>query len=374
MPRLLILCEFPTLLGGEQSMLATLPTVASAGFDIVVAAPRDGMLAGALLARGIDQVSWETTDGQGKRFPLTALRERLESIFCSVRPDLVHANSLSTARIAGPVTSHCGIPSIGHLRDIISLTSQAVEDLNKHSALLAVSHATRDFHVAQGLNSTKCRVLYNGVDLAKFRPRSSVGYLHRQLGLPFDATLVAVIGQLGLRKGTDIALAAALQVAEQQPNVQWLIAGERTSGKLESEEFEKKLHDLADQPPLAGHVHFLGTRRDVAQWLAECTLLVHAARQEPLGRVLLEAAACGLAVVATDVGGTREIFPIGSSSAVLVPSDRPQEIAEAVGSLLNDADRRRALGSAARCRAEEAFDIRVAAKRLADIYEQVMQS
>ncbi len=45
MPRLLILCEYPTLLGGERSMLATLPAVAAAGFDIFVAAPPSGPLA-----------------------------------------------------------------------------------------------------------------------------------------------------------------------------------------------------------------------------------------------------------------------------------------------------------------------------------------
>ena len=319
------------------------------------------MLAGALHVRGIIHVGWETADNSGKRLPLDELRSGLAVILRDIRPDLIHANSLSTARIAGPVAAQMGVPSIGHLRDIITLTRQAINDLNQHTQIVAVSHATRDFHIAQGLTPDKCSVLYNGVNLERFRPGNSVAYLQRQLGLPYTTPLVAVIGQLGLRKGTDIVLEAALKVAEHASEVHWLIVGERTSNKRESAEFEAKLHELADQPTLAGRVHFLGTRDDVEQWLGECALLVHAARQEPLGRVLLEAAACGMAVVATDVGGTREIFPVDSDSAVLVRPDQPNELAEAVLSLLRDDNRRRALGASARRRAEDAFDIQVAA-------------
>ena len=133
----------------------------------------------------------------------------------------------------------------------------------------------------------KCVVLNNGVDLDEFQPRPPTGYLHRELDLPASARLIAVIGQLGLRKGTDVALAAALQIADNAPDVHWLIVGERTSNKAESHEFEALLRSIAAEQPLAGRVHFLGSRSDVAQLLNECTLLVHAARQEPLGRVLL---------------------------------------------------------------------------------------
>ena len=128
----------------------------------------------------------------------------------------------------------------------------------------------------------------------------------------------------------------------------------------------------AQEPPLAGRVHFLGTRNDVPQLLPECALLVHAARQEPLGRVLLEAAACGLAVVATDVGGTREIFPTEADGAVLVPADDPVAIADAVTALLGDDARRAALGRAGRRRAEAAFDVHSAAARLIDLYQSVL--
>src|SRR5262245_23991865 len=146
MPRLLILCEYPTLLGGERSMLATLPAVAAVSFEILVAAPPDGDLAAALKQRGITQVAWRT-HAAGERLPLSALRADLEKIIRNAQPDLLHANSLSTSRISGPVAVETRTRSIGHLRDIVKLSTQAIDDLNSHQQLIAVSRATRDFHV-----------------------------------------------------------------------------------------------------------------------------------------------------------------------------------------------------------------------------------
>jgi glycosyltransferase involved in cell wall biosynthesis len=359
-------------LGGERSMLSTLPAIAADGFEILVAAPPCGPLADELRARGLTQLPWLTHDGLGKRRPLDRLREDLANLVLQARPNLIHANSLSTARISGPVATTCDVRSIGHLRDILNLATQAVKDLNTHYRLVAVSRATRDFHVAQGLTAPKCVVVNNGVDLAEFQPQPATGYLHREINLPANARLCAVIGQLGLRKGTDVALAAALQVADQFSDVHWLVVGERTSTKDESREFEDLLRSIAADRLLAGHVHFLGSRTDVPALLAECHLLVHAARQEPLGRVLLEAAASGRAIVATDVGGTREIFPIEANAAILVPADDRSALADAVGSLLSDDERRHQLGAAARQRVESAFDIRNAAANLVEQYRDVL--
>jgi glycosyltransferase involved in cell wall biosynthesis len=373
MPRLLILCEYPTLLGGERSMLATLPAVAADGFDILVAAPSDGPLGNELSRRGIFHLEWRTLDEDGRRLPLNQLRAELTNLIRQTAPDVLHANSLSTARISGPVAVGCGLRSIGHLRDILKLAAQAIEDLNSHSRVLAVSNATRDFHVAQGLSATKCQVLHNGVDLAEFFPRPSTGYLHREFSLPANARCATIIGQIGLRKGTDVALQAAQQIAVEFPELHWLVVGERTSNKDESREFEATLHAMATESSLAGRVHFLGNRTDVPVLLTECDLLVHTARQEPLGRVLLEAAASGMAIVATHVGGTREIFPPDAQTAALIPPDDPGALAEAVRSLLRDDVQRNAIKAAARRRAESAFDIRNAAANLIEQYRTVLK-
>ena len=371
MPNALLLCEYPTTSGGEQSMLATLDGVRRAGMDVAVIAPPEGPLAKTLAATGVEVLPFLFRDSTGNRFPQDRLRAELAQLLGRRRPDLLHANSLAMGRLSGPVAADLKLPSIAHLRDIIGLSAQAVADLNRHTRLLAVSEATRAFHVAQGLAAEKTHVLYNGVDLDRFQPRSKSGYLHRELGLAPEADLVGTIGQICLRKGQDVLVHAAAILAEKLPNVHFVIVGERWSDKPESRQFEQALRDAATGK-LAGRLHLLGFRHDVDRVLNELCLLVHPARQEPLGRVLLEAAASGVPVVATDVGGTREIFPPDGEAARLVPSDDPGAMAAAVLELMGDEGLRARLGAAARRRTETTFDAERATAGLVEHYQQVI--
>ncbi len=370
MPEVLLLCEYATLNGGERSMLATLDGVRAAGFTPAVVAPPLKSLASALRARGVEVVPLPFYNARGTRCSKNELREFLAGLIRRRRPDVLHANSLSMGRLSGPVAAELGVPSLAHLRDIIKLSRQAMADLNRHRRLLAVSAATRDYHVSRGLAAERTHVLYNGVDLKQFRPRSRSGYLHGELGLPPEARLVGTIGQIALRKGQDVLARAAAIVAETSPNLHFLIAGRRHSQKDESREFEMTLRAAATGA-LAGRWHLLGLRDDVDRILGELTLLVHPARQEPLGRVLLEAAASGVATIATDVGGTGEIFPAESKSARLVPPDAPHAMAAAIAELALDQSMRSRLAASARRRAEEAFDVSCAVANLVGHYQEL---
>ena len=373
MPRLLLLCEYASLNGGERSMLATLGGVVGAGFSVSVAAPEEGPLAEMLAAAGVEVLPFSVFDRAGSRMSQGQARELIGELIRRHRPQLVHANSLSMGRMVGPVAAELDVPCIAHLRDIIKLSAKAVDDLNQNTRLIAVSGATRDFHVAGGLADDKTRVLYNGVDLDRFHPRPATGYLHRELGLPADARLVGAIGQIGLRKGLDVLAAAAVLLKDKLPEVHYLIVGRRWSDKEESRRFEDDLRAVA-AGELSGRMHFLGVRNDVDRLLGELTLLAHAARQEPLGRVLLESAASGIAVVATDVGGTREIFPPEFDAASLIPPDDAESLAAAISRLLGDEERRVKQSVAAWCRVKQAFSAERAAASLVTQYHQTIES
>jgi glycosyltransferase involved in cell wall biosynthesis len=365
-----VLFEHPTLLGGERSWLATAAAHREAGFLPLAIAPAGGPLADALAASGIEQAAWSVRGSRGRR-ELPALREELRRLLVDLSPALVHANSLSMTRLAAPVCRDLGVPILGHIRDIVRLSAAAVHDVNLADRLLAVSEATRRFHVAQGVDAERVHVVYNGVNLLEFGPLCGIPKvgLAEELALSNAARLVITIGQIGMRKGTDIFVELAGCVLRQRSDVHFLIVGERTSGKVEAARFEIDVLEKASRPPCRGHVHLLGTRSDVAQILAQVDIVVHAARQEPLGRVLLESAASARAIVATDVGGTREIFPASSRAALVVPKCEPGEVAAsellagALRLLVDDAARA-ALGQAARRRAEEQFDARESERRL----------
>jgi len=416
MPRLALLSEFPTLAGGEQSMLSTLPALLADGFEITVLAPPGGPLEQAVRALGVAFHPLVTSraaraDGTGgtaaASLPnpppavphLSSAREQLSDQLRRLRPDLLHANSLAMARLAGPVAAQLSLASVAHLRDIVRLSAKAVGDINRNSRILAVSAATRQHHLAAGLDPSRSHVLYNGVDLGYFRPRPASGYLHRELDLPANARLIAMIGQICLRKGQDVFVRAASTLAKRDASLHFLVVGKRFSAKEESRQFELSARTFASEH-LPGRMHWLGTRSDVARLMNELSLLLHPARQEPLGRVLLEGAASGLPVVATNVGGTAEIFMPDSSpanvaacglsgassgamdpatgtnaneiAALLVPPDEHDVMAEAAWSILANRSFADRLSRAARRRAEKAFDIRLAAANLRAHYEAVL--
>lgn len=352
-------------------MLSTLELVVSAGFLLTVACPSTGALADRLRCIGISQVPFEIRSADGARYPQDECRRRLHEILVEQEPDLVHANSLSTARLSGPVVARLGLRSIGHLRDIVRLSRRAVQDLNEHSRMLAVSEATRRYHVQQEIDENRTFVLHNGVDLERFHPGDDRRWLREQLGLHESARLALTIGQIGLRKGHDVLIDAAIRVSASLLHLHWLVVGERHSEKDESRRFESDVHEAA-AGPLGGRMHLLGWRDDVERIMRGADVLVHPARQEPLGRVLLEAAASGLPVLATDVGGTREIFPSDDDGAILVPTGDAAALAGGIVRVLTDDALRRSMADATRRRAEAAFDVRRAATELVKHYREVL--
>ncbi len=389
----LVLFEYATLNGGENSLLSMVPTLKAKGVHLTALAPTAGPLAGALAALNIPTRPW-LLDGQTNRLPQETLawRQRISEVLAERRPDIVHANSVSISRRLGPVARALAIPSLGHLRDIVGLSHQARDDVQCLDRILAVSQATRAWHVSRGMTNRRLKVLYNGVDLRVFHPRQPTGELQRALGIPETSRLIGCVGQLGMRKGTDIVLGSARLLAREFPDVHWIIVGERHSAKREAIEFCEQLTRLATSSPLVGRVHFLGRRQDMPAVFSQLTMLVHAARQEPLGRVLLEAAATALPVVATSVGGTSEIFrPVPSRSfdkvaaprnaqdlckrtgrrefparsALLVPSDDVQATAVACRRILVDSSLAAELGRVARNRVAGRFDV---AKRACELF------
>jgi glycosyltransferase involved in cell wall biosynthesis len=373
----LVVFEYGTLNGGERSMLLVFDALRSrrAGpeaIDIVAAGPADGRLAQALSERGLPRFPLQLRDAAGRRVGReTACRQLLAAVEWA-EPDVVHANSLSMGRLTGAIAARIRVPTVAHLRDILRLSAAACAELNRNRLLVAVSEATRAFHAEQGLDAARLRVIRNGVDGDEFQPRPRAGSLRDELELPPDAFLIGTIGQIGLRKGQDVLAAAAPSVAARLPHAHFVIVGERYSSKLESIRFEESILERFEAAGLARRLHRLGYRTDVARLMSELDLLVHPARQEPLGRVLLEAAAAGLPVVATAVGGTTEILTDGESARLVPPDDAPA-LAGAILELAGDAALRDRLARSARLRTEHEFSPNRAADALAALWHAAVK-
>ncbi len=352
-------------------MLQAIQFMNSPSFECIGLAPPRGRLADALRNQGVDHVPLSLLDEHARRLPREVACQKIVEAIQTVAPAVVHANSLAMGRLTGAVSLRLSQPCVSHLRDIIKLSQSAIRDLNQNRLLLAVSAATRRFLVAQGLADERTRVVYNGIDCEQFSPCRSREKLRHELGLTPHALVLLTVGQIGLRKGLDVLAAAAPAVAARIPDVHFVVVGERNSVKAESVAYEQHLLDEFTRHGLGERFHRLGYRDDVAQLLREADLLIHPARQEPLGRVLLEAAAAGLPIIATAVGGTTEILT-DRVSARLVPPDDSSALAQAIVELAFDEPLRQRLAVAAREHIELDFDIRRAATRLSEVWQQVL--
>lgn len=332
---MLVLFEYASLNGGEMSFLSAAPYLRLEGIEITAYVLEEGPLLERLRQASISYTLPAYPPGAS----LPEKRQRLAELLRSQTPDLIHSNSLSMTRLAAPVARSLDIPHLGHLRDIANPSRQVLEDLAQSRLLIAVSAAVKGWYTGLGIPAEKIAVLHNGVDLEAFRPGERVGPVRMELGLG-ERPVVIGIGQLGLRKGFEVWLNAARRIVEAVPESVFLIVGEQHSQKQETREHVAELRRLADLDGLVGNVFWLGRRDDVAQILREADLLMHAARQEPLGRVLLEALASGLPIVATGVGGTGEILPPDDHSIAIAGVNDHDDLCAKATALLKSTQKR----------------------------------
>ncbi len=365
----LLLAEYGVLNGGERSLLAVLEQLQSLEWRFQAAVPADSELETALSKLGIPNHGLELRDSEGLRFSQPEIRERIVDLWHRSQADLLHCNSLAMSRLAGPLSAEHQIPIVGYLRDILKLSRKAIQDLNGVSQLIAVSRATRDFHVGQGVDPDRVQVIYNGVDADMFsspQPLDPAGV--RPDWESGQATLLFV-GQLGMRKGVDVAIEVADRLQSRFPNVTLWVVGERNSQKQEAVDYELYLRQRAIE---VGNVQFLGRRNDVPALMQRATVLLHPARQEPLGRVLLESAAAGLPIVTTMVGGSAEILRFPGSQQYLLPVDGVDSLVAAVAGLITDQSRRNIVGNQLRNIAREKFSIQRCSRQLDRVYRQLI--
>jgi glycosyltransferase involved in cell wall biosynthesis len=164
-------------------------------------------------------------------------------------------------------------------------------------------------------------VIHNGIDARQLRRRVDPGAKRQELGLDPSAVIVGVVARLSREKGVDVFLRAASLVAEEIPNVDFVVVGDGPS----REELERLAHELR----LTGQVVFLGRRRDVPEILAALDVLVAPSREESFGLAAREGVLAGVKTIASDVGGLREV--LGETESVdFVPPDDPAALAEAL--------------------------------------------
>jgi glycosyltransferase involved in cell wall biosynthesis len=205
----------------------------------------------------------------------------------------------------------------------------------------------------RGRLGARLHVILPGVDLARFRPG----------GPPSSQPRAVVIGAIQSWKRLDLALEAVARAAKTLPALRLVVVG--GTFDRQAELLLHALHRRASEPDLDGRVEFRGYTSDSVEALAEATCLLHCADSEPLGMVVLEALACGRAVVAPAAGGPAEV--VDRETGALYPPGDSAAAAEALVSVVGRPETAARMGAAARERAEMRFGHLAARRRYASM-------
>jgi len=221
-------------------------------------------------------------------------------------------------------------------------------------ATVCVSEAVRR-RLVEGYRYPPSRTITirNGIDRRHYQPKVRISASKTDFGAS-PVTLVCA-ARLSPAKRIDVLLDALAMLLTDSVSWRCLILG---TGPLEAE-----LRARADQLGLSERVTFLGHVDDVRPRLGEADLFVLSSDKEGLPLALLEAMACGLPVIATDVGGTGEAV-VHQGTGLLVERDNRKELAQAIRHLLLDSVARERMGEAARQRIDQEFDIDQAMNRI----------
>ncbi len=299
--------------------------------------------------------------------PVRAIARELRRL----QPAIVHTNSTKMHLMAGAAARLRRLPVVWHMRDLMteagarSWLKRAVRIVRPE--VIAISEA-----VAGQFEGLPCQVhlIPNGIPLERFAPGPPPEGLREELRLAPGAPVACVVGRLTPWKGHQPLLRAWAQVVERIPEARLLIAGEVA---FWDESYGQELQDLAAAMNLEDYVRWLGFRDDVPDLLRVSDLLVLSSIDEPFGRVIIEAMAAELPVVATNAGGVPEIV-VDGETGLLVPPGEDEPLAQAILEMLEDPGRAREMALAGRRRALERFDVRRVAEQVGRVYEEMLST
>jgi glycosyltransferase involved in cell wall biosynthesis len=294
---------------------------------------------------------------------------QLGRVLREVKPQIVHAHDPMAVSLAAMALQ---------MRDAEAASPRVVASrrvdfhLKRHAfskwkyrhvdRFIAASGVIAGILEADGVAQERISVVHDGVNVGYIDKQDPVD-AHAAFWLPHGSPLVGNVAALAPHKGQKHLVAAAARTIARVPDARFLIVGE---GELK-DALEKQIKTLA----LERHVVLAGFRADAIGLMKSFDLFVMSSVTEGLGSAALEAMACGRAVVATRAGGLPEAVADGDTG-ILVPPHDEAALADAIVTLLQDADRRRGMGEAGRARVIERFSVDRMVQDTIGVYAQLI--
>lgn len=356
-----------------------------AGYEVIgVSAPGDHVE--AIEARGVRHIPLaNATRSMDPLKDLAALGE-LHRLFRRERPTIVHTHNPKPGLYGRFAARAARVPVV--LNTVHGLYAMPGDDWAKRAVVYTLEHAASWCSQAELVQNpedlvtlrrrirepaSKLVLLGNGVDLTRFAPSAGVGHqpgqqagpsastrsersraearerLRREWGADDATVVVGAVGRLVLEKGYGELFDAWRNLTAATTNTRALLVVAGPSDDAKADAVPQGVLDAA-----AGVV-FLGMRSDVEDLYAAMDLYVLASHREGFPRSAMEAAACGLPIVATDIRGCRQVVE-HRRTGLLTPVRDARSLAEALRELIDDEPLRAHMGAAAAHKARAEFD------------------
>lgn len=366
---------------------------------------RDGSaFSGLLMADGLREAGWETHVAFGFNGPMVEVYERaghcthvaphknwlrrgwtprflkdvgqewrrssaFESIISTVHPAAVYVNTVVSLS-AAVAARRRGIPCIWHLREMFAdiggemhaprWAVPIVRRVIRWHADRLVANSAATAQNLMGPLAQQASIIPNAVRSAFFDESRSQAAAREALNLSADDVIVGVPGTLRPMKGHLFFVEAIAPLLHRHPSMQVAITGEGDEKVVAH--VKERVRELQIKP----RVHFLGWVRDMPAFYRACDIACIPSRAEPFGRTAIEAFAVGTPVVATAVGGLKDIVADGKTGWLVPYSDR-HALRDAVQEAVHNPDVRQKMSANARQVADVKYHEKVYKKRIVEL-------
>lgn len=294
---------------------------------------------------------------------------RLKRQLVRLRPDLVHtwlfaanAYGRQAARSAGVRHIIAGERCADHWKRWHELAIDRY--LARYTDWIVTnSSGVRDFYVQHGIAADRFVIIPNGIAPCSSEPTSTRQELLAELRLPPETILLGAIGRFWPQKRQKDLLRAVDLLRILRPNVCLLLIGDGPD--------RASVERFADVIQVDSWVRFLGHRDDVDRILPHVDVYWNASGYEGQSNALMEAMAWGIPAVVSDIPGNRDLVIPGETGFLFPVGDRAR-LAGLTHELLEDAEQRRRMGTAARERIEREFSVERMIARHAELYRRTV--
>ena len=285
--------------------------------------------------------------------------------------NVIHAHcefSMLYASIAGAM---CDVKTVAtfHRSDLSKYKPSLVNSLIRFfvSHYIAVSYDRLTLLTDNlKLPTNKCHVVHGGAIIENKPTSDSIDKVRAELEIPQNQLLLLSIGHLGAIKGHQDTLTALAHLSQESQNIHLYIAGDG------SEREKKQLMVLLDKLQIQKDVTFLGQINNSSQWLEACDIFIQPSIEEAFGLVFVEAGAKAKPVIATSVGGIKEII-IPKVTGILVPPASPEALKHALTLLINSSALRTQYGDNGYQRITENFSLSAMVKKYTEIFNIIVK-